>query len=146
MSGEAARCIWCNRSTGAVREVSLPMVDRFGGNVKQQILWVHAEHEEALRRFVAGVVRNARMFLAVVLLIAGAMLLLVICAAFSGSERWAAIGAASCTMLIAVTMVWFPFATPETVGAIGIHRAITLVRVLACGLFALGVSMMVKLY
>ena len=131
------RCIWCNRSDESVREVTLPMIDRWGGNPAERAFPVHPEHDDAFRRFAELANRNGRRFVLGIAAVSVAMLLVPMAVTESGGGsgpvRLVVVGG---TALIGVMALRWPFATPETVGMMGIERSVRLVRV-AGGAFVL---------
>ena len=136
------RCIWCHRADGSVREVTLPMIDRWGGNPIPRPFPVHAEHEDALRRFAALANRNGRRFILGTVGVAVAMLLVPIGAvAFGLAPSLGRIATGSGTTLLGVMIVVWPFATPETVGMMGIERSVRLVRVVGVVFTLAGLAM-----
>jgi hypothetical protein len=124
----------------------MPIVDRLGGNPSEQSFSIHAEHEDAFRRFVESVNQNARKM--VVGLVAFLVVLMAVPIAVSLLEAppWIAdAGIGACIAAFGATLVRFPFATPETVQLMGVKRSIITVRVLACGMVAFGLAMMLSL-
>jgi hypothetical protein len=137
------RCIWCNRSQQSLIEVVVPIVNRFGGDVADQTFQVHPEHEQEFRRFSAIVVQRGRAFIVGVLAISTLMLTLATVSMLIQSRRMAIMGTSACTILLSLALMRWPFATPETVGTLGVKQSVAVVRVLAIGLLAFGVAMVI---
>jgi hypothetical protein len=124
------RCLWCHRAHG--RLIELPSAR--GG----QAVFVHAEHEAALRAYLVDSERAAPRLLAVL----AAALLVAIPALLLGT----ALGEAARTLvaagivLLAGALAWrYPLAAPPLMRAVGARKARSIVRVLAAGALAVGV-------
>jgi hypothetical protein len=135
------RCIWCNRDDQSARAVTLPMIDRWGGNPTERTFAVHPEHEEAFRRFARLANRNGRRFIFGVVGTSLAMLVVPMGVIALGLDpRLVRLVVGGGTALIgAMTLVW-PFATPETVGMMGIERSARLARVVGGVVVLLGLA------
>lgn len=135
------RCIWCNQEDASVREVTLPVVGRWGAHPTERALAVHEEHAEALRAFVAHANRNGRRF---VLGIVGVSLVMLVVpagvTAFGGDPHLVPFAVGAGTALIGAMTVAWPFATPQTVAMLGIERSVRLVRRVGGGLVFLGLA------
>jgi hypothetical protein len=118
------RCIWCNRSDGALRTVTLQE-----GRGRRDVV-VHPEHEAALAAWHARAAADGQRFVTTVAFTPLALLAAVgIAALVSRASTFVVLGLA----LIALSaFIWtHPYATPLTVRLLGVRRSITLVRVLA---------------
>lgn len=125
------RCVWCNRSTGSIAE---HRIDTARGSF---LLPVHDHHLPAVRRFCAGAARFERKLLPILLI---ALLFSSVVVAVVGSVSAQAQALLIGLLLLALAAIlWiYPYATPFTVGWIGMRRSVVLVRVLALVVVALG--------
>lgn len=120
------RSIWTGRRAAPLIEVSIPSISRLGTPAGETTVFVEPEHEAELRRFAHFAQRNGRRALA--LLVAGTILALVgaLLVAAWPPGMWLV---AAATLLLGVTIVVFPFATPETVAWLGLERSRLIARI-----------------
>lgn len=129
------RSAWTGKMVGTLIEVRLPVVNRFGGPGGEKAFLVEPKHEAELRRWVAYVNRNARRFLGLVLGISAIQVAFAfLTPAWEGAYR------VTIALLIplGLTILVFPFSTPETVEMMGMQRARTLGRAAGLLLIAMG--------
>lgn len=137
MVARERRSAWTGRPAAELIEVQVPAMTRWGTPAGEQTLLVEPKHEAELRRFVTFAVRNGRQALVLylgssVLCLAGALL----GPAFPAG-RWLLVGG---LLLLGGSMVAYPFATPETVAAIGLDRSRRMARVAGLALVALAIG------
>lgn len=138
----AKRCVWCARTDDAVREISVPMADRWGANPRERPLWVHGEHEDAFRSFAAGANRNGRTFLFGLVAFALAFCALGVAdVVLDLDNRLVAVAGGAAVALLGVMLIRYPFATPETTSGMGIDLSIKMVRVYGGVFIAAGLAM-----
>lgn len=125
------RCLWSNRTGEGLKEITLPTMDRFAIRMREERVYVLPEHEAELRRFNDYANRWGRLFLGLMLL--GTLGILV----FALDDNDLGIGLS--IVLLGVLGVVFPFATPETVQALGVRSAVRTTRILSAGVTVLGV-------
>jgi hypothetical protein len=118
----AEHCIWSNRSDPGTREVTLGPAARGAG---EQTVHVCPAHEGRVRGFHAFSQRYGGWFLALL----GANFVLALLLVLLGSGEATVAGAVFLTL--GITVAVFPFATPQTVQALGMRSSIILGRVLA---------------
>lgn len=119
------KSIWSGKHSASLKEVTLPGMTRFGGRAPDVSQFVEPEHEAELRRFIDYSIRFGRLFLTLVM---AASLLAVVGASLAPVWPWALWICLVATVAIGVTIIVFPFATPETVAWLGIRRSRTLAR------------------
>lgn len=123
----AKRSMWTGRRSEELIEVRLPGVTRFGTPTTEvESFWVETEHEQQLRAYVEYARRWGRTFLALVLSGTAVSLVASLLIASWPPARWIVTGA---LLVLAATIVVFPFPTPETVALFGIRRSVVLGRV-----------------
>lgn len=125
------RCVWCNRSAGELRTLVL----RRGR--EQQSVAVHPEHETSVLDWHAFALRHEaslvlRMTLRPLVLLASIGLAALV------DKRLIPVVAGLAIAWVATTIWRFPFATPQTVGLLGIRRSVTLARAIAVGIGIIG--------
>lgn len=132
------RCIWSGVESSRVKKVTLSTVDRIAKSTTQTF-YVLPEHEEKLRRFNHNLVKYGRMFL---VLIIGFCLMLPVAVltvlAFSLPDAWVLISTGVITMLLGLTVIRFPFSTPETIQWLGIKKSIHVTRTIGLLTISLG--------
>ncbi len=69
------RCVWCNRSNGCPKEVTVEADDRFGLNPGDKTMTAHLEHIPRVRTFYSLVNRAAKCYV-LVMVLAGVLALL----------------------------------------------------------------------
>lgn len=127
----AERCIWCNGSDGTVSEQEI-------GTERGPIrVYVHDRHLDDVRRFCSGAARFERRLLPAFLI---ALMFSSVVVAVIGTISPAARSLLVGMLLIALaTSIWiYPYATPFTVGWLGMRRSITLARILALVVIGFG--------
>lgn len=123
-------CIWTNLETERVKEVTIKTTNRFGGGVHEKKVYVLPEHEQQLRQFNEHIVRYGKLFLIIVLSLP---LLPLILAGFlfldfiTGKLILVATGVV--TICLGITIIVFPFSTPETGSIFGLNRAIKITKI-----------------
>ena len=123
------RCIWCNRSGGELVDIA-GAEERMTG---MRVL-VHPEHRDEAERFIAFTQRSRnRFFMAFVGMFAVAIPAFVILSSYG--ERATLLAVAGLLGYMAVMILVYPCATPQTVENMGIKRSIVLVR--GMGIFLL---------
>lgn len=137
------RSVWTGKQASKVVKVRLPIVDRFGRRDGEREFQVEPEHERALRTYVGQVNRwAAPVLLAVLLLLVVALGGAVLAATTHARTGVALSGFAT---LALGSLAWlFPFATPETVAAIGIEPARRLARAGGVVLIVMGTAMLLS--
>lgn len=133
----SARCVWCSKDSGTLNEISAPMVNRYGGAPMERMFWVHPEHEGPFRRFAIDVNRNATRFILALVGTGLGMLVAATICVVTDNEAVAIAGVVGGPIIASILMIRWPFATPETVDAIGIRSSIIAVRIVACVFLAL---------
>lgn len=135
------RCIWTNRWNDRVVPVEVQVPSATGGPGSGRTLYVLPEHEADLRAYNARVARYGRPMLVAILGLS-ALLLIVTAggAVFGLSGRAMALSAGLGVAAMGALLVAFPFATPQTVDALGIRAARTTARVLGVLTLLLGLG------
>ncbi len=134
------KCAWTGEWTDRAVPVEVAATDRFGRPAPPRTLHVSPEHEAELRAFAERARRYGRPFL---LTMAGLTLAMVVVAVLgtadvlSESATAALIGLL--TALVGLTIIVMPFATPETVGGLGVRASVRLARVVGVATIGLGV-------
>jgi hypothetical protein len=139
-----ATCIWTNEDCGDVQQITVDMPDRLGQNPSPETVHVCPEHEEDVRRYVARVRAHGTTMIGLVFGLA----LVMVGAAFLptvGADGAVPPVSAVASMLMGAVIYWFPFATPETVDMLGIHRSVSMTQWIALfmqvtGLIAFGLA------
>lgn len=130
-----SNCVWCGKADGSVEQVRYETWNSIGTKRKTVDLAVHPEHRPDVDSFVEFENRYGRLFvLAVVLLAVAAYGSIVVGALFDVDVGVPLVGI---TAGFGVLFVVFPFATPLTVGAIGIKWSRRVVRAFGVVLFGL---------
>lgn len=124
------RCIWSHEKADDLLSIRLPDTDAWGRVVGERVVFVRAVHEQRVREFADRQLRHGRLFLAV--LLGGVLGLLGF-----GAAGWT-IAAGSCLVGMGLTVLWLPFATPQTVEAFGIRASIVMARIGGVALMLLG--------
>jgi hypothetical protein len=125
-------CIWCH-SAG---DEALEPIDC----VEQRAL-VHPSHREALESYCRNVDSAKWRFLggigaSILLGVAGELLLVLLASKMAGAL---VLGVAA--TVAAVTILRYPFATPETLAIVGVRRSISLARWCGYLILAIGVGL-----
>ena len=128
------RCIWCGRESDALETVELPTLDRWGHPAGVRRFPVDPQHRQALLAFSAFSTRYAPRFLPAL----GLWLLATVVASWFRGIAGGGLG----LMLLGPLMFALPFATPETVAALGIRRSLVLVRCMAAAIALMGAFLM----
>jgi hypothetical protein len=113
------KCAWTGTTSDRVKEVTVTAPTRFG-SPRQVTMWVLPECEEKLRRHLDYASRFGKPFIFLVFTFAGIALI--------ASATRQLIVVAFCMLLIGVTAIVFPFATPETNSLLGIRNGRRLAR------------------
>ncbi len=136
------RCFWTGIRDSNVIEIEIPALDRFGRSEGTTTAYVLPEHERELRAFVDRVRRQGGLFLrtmAVLVLMLLASVIMAIVGVSPSGLMTRAIG--SVVVLIGVTIILFPFATPETISVFGVRRSIVVARYAGIAIAAVGALM-----
>ena len=134
------RCIWTGQRSDRAVPVTLDVPSRTAGAASPRTVHVLPEHEDDLRAYNASVTRWGRPMLVGLLALTVALVGLAVAGAVLGvSEADTAVGAGALVGAMGLVIVAFPFATPETVGAVGIRASVRIARVLGLVAVALGV-------
>ena len=116
------------------------MPSNTGGERTERTLHVLPEYEADLRAYNERVARFGRTFLRAMLGLSAALLGVAVGAPLFG---WPGATASAIVGLgisaIGWLMIAFPFATPTTVGALGIHRSIWIARGVGAATVGLGI-------
>ncbi len=133
-------CIWTNEATDRAVPITLDVPSSTGGAGSPRTAHVLPEHESDVRAYVQRVERGGRLMLAGVLGLSGIMVAVAVGGEVAGwSDRVIAQIAGWLVIAMSGLLVAFPFATPQTVGALGIRASIRLTRALSVVLAAIGV-------
>lgn len=122
------RCTWCHMETQEILESFA---------CAGVLHLVHTSHREELRRYCEFSQAARRRFFAAV----GTSILFCIIAAILlifNADTAARLVAAAGTVLCGLTLLRYPFATPETLALVGARRSIRLTRVSGVAVFVLG--------
>lgn len=141
------RCIWTNRQSERVKEVKLLTMDRLGRNPREKSFYVLPGYEQKLIGFNDFLIRYKHIFLRLVFGLPVIPIVLVPFAisGFISGPIMVFIGG-GVTMLIGCTILFFPLATPETVGMFGLKKSIQIVRILGVVVVLLGAGTIGLLY
>src|SRR5216684_1673800 len=131
------RYAWTNQEADNLREVVLVVPDRVGTHPQPRTFYVLPEYEQELRHFTQRVQRFGLAF--VICMVVLTMLVIPIATVM----RWYAF-LGVIVALIGVIFIAFPFATPETVKAIGIKNSIRLARTLGLVIVVVGVYLVAR--
>jgi len=138
--GTNAVCAWCARAEGALIEVALASVDRLGRTSGATQLWVHREHEEALRRFHGSMERHGRRFLWTVLALALVVMPALMIFVVAGYPRVGIAGIGLANAALGAVLTVLPFPTPETLRWLGAATAVRVVRFAGMVVVAIGIG------
>lgn len=134
-------CIWTNLKTEKAKEITIKTVNRFGGGVHEKKVYILPEYEQQFRKFNAYVLRYSKFFLILVL---GLPVIPIVLTFFlylefiTGTLILFVTGLV--TFSIGITLILFPFSTPETVNIFGLKRAISIVRIMGVLVSLLGIG------
>jgi len=128
--GNEPICMWCH--AGGLEQLE-------SMDCQRERLLVHPSHRAQLESYCRETATMKWRFLggiglSILLGILGALLV----TRSAGSSGAVIAGAA--VALVGVTLLRYPFATPETVAWIGVRRSITVVRLAACVILALAIG------
>ena len=133
------RCIWTNDTSDRAVPVTLDVPTPTGGTTAPRTLHVLPEHEADLRAYNARVVRYGRPFLAGMLGLCGLLVAAAVAGpAFGWGDRTVAAVVGLGVVGMGALMVALPFATPQTVEALGIRASRRGARALGVLTVALG--------
>jgi len=122
-----------------VKEIEVPMVDRFGRNPQPKTVNVLPEHEDELRSYVEDVNEHAFTMLMSVLSISVLMVFAALLPAIGLSAlTLPVVGGLMAAM--GLILVRYPIATPETIAMLGMRRSRTTARWLGVATTLLGVG------
>jgi hypothetical protein len=131
--GKKKRCLWCGKETGEnYREITLP-AKRSGPSDESAIVCSGACERSALEtlRFVR---KNGYLFL--IGIVSG--LVLAVLGGFTRAFRPAGV------FVIGLTVLLFPFVTPQTVKIFGLRKGMMLGRVIGVILLVMGLILFLK--
>ncbi len=135
------KCIWCNKESEQIKEITVLTKNRFGVNQQERNYFVCPEHEEKFRKFNDQVRRYALLFIC---LVAISLLGLIGAACWTGNNSYpAAYLFIASFALVGLVAIIFPFATPETIEMMGVAKSIKVVRIIGGVIFALGATLFV---
>jgi hypothetical protein len=117
-----ARCVWCNRTDGEMRTVTVLAEGR-----ERRTVTVHAAHEAPFLAWHARVASDTPRFVMTIAFTPLVLLVAVGVAALVGRPAVALVLGLAATAL-AVVMWTHPYATPQTVRLVGVRRSIALAR------------------
>lgn len=116
---------WTGKASADLIEVRLPTVDRIGRPAGEKVFLVEPKHEAELRRWMEYVNRSGKRFLGWMLGLSAVTL----GASFLGPEWQGAYGIVAASIAcMGVTILLYPFATPETNRMMGMKKARTVAR------------------
>jgi Kef-type K+ transport system membrane component KefB len=121
-----------------VLDIVVKTVNRFGTSPREEILAVHPEHEQALRKYTDNARRFGVLFLVSIGVSVGAGLLLEL-VLLRMNPAYATIGIGLSVALLGVLVAIFPFATPETIAWIGARASRRTARGVGIVLAAAGI-------
>ncbi len=131
--GKRKRCLWCGKETGgSPREISLP-AKQPGRQGESAIVCSGACGQSTLEA-LQFVRKNGYLFLAGV--VSG--LVLTVLGGFSRALRPAGV------LVLGLTVLLFPFVTPQTVKAVGLRKGMMLGRLLGVVLLVLGLFLFLR--
>ena len=126
---ESLKCIWSGKKSERVKPVTLKTLNRITSPT-EKTFYVLPEHEQKLRNFNHEFVQNGKMFLMIILSITFLMAFVALMAAFlPGSENILISIVGISVSSIGITLVKYPFATPETVQLFGIKKSVQIVKI-----------------
>lgn len=135
------RCIWTNRKSDRVKEITIKITDRFGRKPYQKKVWVLPEYEKDLRDFNEYAVKYSYLFLWLVLglpFIPVFLSMFLFLEIITGTVILTVVGIT--TILIGLALIKFPFTTPETVNMIGLKSSIKTAKIIGAGVIILGLG------
>ena len=133
-------CIWTHETSDRVVPVTLDVPSNTGGERTERTLHVLPEHEADLRAYNDRVATHGRTFVRSMFGLSAVLLGVAVGGAVADwptSIVSAVVGLG--VSAIGWLMIAFPFATPQTVGALGIRRSVRLTRVLGAVTVGLGI-------
>jgi hypothetical protein len=128
------RCVWCGRESDVLESVELPTMDRWGRPAGVRRFPVDPRHRQALLAFSEFSTRYGPRFIRVL----GLWLVATVVASWFRGIAGAGLG----LMLLGLVMFALPFATPETVAALGIRGSVLLVRCVAVAIALIGAALL----
>lgn len=137
-------CIWTNETTDRAVPITLDVPSATGGARSSQTSHVLPEHEADVRAYNERVARGGRLMLVGVLGLSGMMVVVAIGGEIAGwSDRSIAVIAGWMVVATSALLFALPFATPQTVGALGIRGSVRLSRALAVVMAGIGIGIAV---
>ena len=131
--GKKKRCLWCGKETGGhFRQITLP-AKRANTPVESAIVCSEACEQFALET-LQSVRKNSYLFLAGI--VSG--LVLAVLGGLSRALRPAGVS------VIGLTVLLFPFVTPQTVQIFGLRKGMLLGRLLGIILVVMGLILLLK--
>lgn len=130
------RCLWCHGAEGELRQIDITGKAWDDGPVH-----VHPEHEQRLRSFVKRVEGRSTLFISLTVL---AVFVVMNSTLVGIMVTWAlglAIMGAALSGLGAVCLA-MPFATTQTVRAVGVLRSIRIAQMVGLGTGAFGIGLL----
>lgn len=137
-SSRPRQCVWCGKWGKDVKAISLETLDRFAYHTTETHAYVHPEHEAKLRTYNARYLRYGRVSLVALLAESAAFPL----GGLLPLPSWILNPALlSVLILMGITIIVFPFSTPESALVLGgLRNARRVGRVAGGLLVALGVG------
>ena len=131
------KCIWCNKESEQIKEITVLAKNRFGVKPREVNCFVCSKHEEKFRQFNDQVRRYALLFIC---LIAISLLGLIGAACWTGNNSYPAAYLSTASFaFMGLVFIVFPFCTPETIAMMGVAKSIKIARIIGGVIFALGV-------
>ena len=133
-------CIWTHETSDRTVPVTLDVPSSTGGARTERTLHVLPEHEADLRAYNERVARYGRTFFRAMFGLSAVLLGVSVGGALGGwPDDTVNLLVGFGVSAIGWLMIAFPFATPQTVGALGIHKSIWLARALGAVTVGLGI-------
>lgn len=124
------RCIWCNRHSDNIKEVTVTLPKRRGFDFETKTFPVMPECEKEFQSF-ADFMKEKTSFLMTGILISTAAIILASAGLIAElvSDRTAAWVIGAAVAVQGVLIVKYPFVTPETRNAFGVRSSVKVARV-----------------
>ena len=133
-------CIWTHETSDRAIPVTLDVPSGTGATRTERTVHVLPEHEADLRAYNDRVARYGRTFLRAMFGLSAVLLGVSVGGALGGwSDDVVGLVVGFGLSAVGWLMIAFPFATPQTVGALGIRRSVWIARVLGALTVGLGI-------
>ena len=133
------KCEWCNKQRDGLKEISILSTGLRAAKRREISFFVCPEHELKLRKFYDGVRRYVLLFLGLIII----SLICLVTPATCSDNDWAGYLFISSFALIGLTLLLFPFCTPQTIAMMGVAKSIKIARIIGGIIFALGVIVLI---